>query len=95
LLLAVDGRIEDSRLGERGAGIPLPSFGICRICEIGLSCKFEGGIVSDMGDLAFWSGGVGRDFGAKVFGVSRTAADRGEPSAGEKGGVGFEPSIDI
>jgi hypothetical protein len=95
LFLGVDERIEDSLLGESGAGIPLPSFGICKICEIGLSCKLEGGIMRDMGDLAFWSGGVGRDFGAKALGVSRTGADRGELSAGENGGVGFEPSIDM
>ena len=51
MVLVVIDRAEDGLLGDKGAGIPATSFGICNICEIGLICKFEGGINEDLGDL--------------------------------------------
>jgi hypothetical protein len=76
LFRAVSVRVGGSRLGDNGAGIPLTSLGMCNICEIGLICRFEEGMVRDIGDLACCGGGVGKDFGGMVLGEFR--ANRGE-----------------
>lgn len=95
MVLVASDRAEDGLLGDKGAGIPATSLGICNICEIGLICKFEGGINKGLGDLACCSGGVGKDLGGRELGVFLTNRGEGGPSVGEKGGVGLEPSIDI
>lgn len=95
MLLEASERDDCSRLGDSGAGMPATSLGICKICEMGLICRFEGGIIRDMGDPAFRSGGVGKDFGGKALGLSRTNRGDEGMSSGEKGGVCIDPSMDI
>lgn len=94
VLVAFD-RAEDGLLGDKGAGIPATSLGICNIWEIGLICKFGGEINEDLGDLACCSGGVGKDLRGREPGAFLTNRGEDRPLVGEKGGVGLDPSIDI
>jgi hypothetical protein len=95
LLLPVSERGDGSRRGDNGAGIPEASLGICKICEMGLICRFEGGIIRDIGDLDCCRGGVGNAFGGiplDVLGINR---GEGRLPPGEKGGVWIELSAEI